>query len=126
LDASSALYAADENGPGYLLRSATTDDLRAYLDGTQPAETAWLSPERQHEEAWFLGLRMNAGVEIAALVREFGREMVGPALETCERLAADGLLGFDGKTARLTARGRLLSNEVFQEFLTAAGEEAEG
>ncbi len=125
LDASSALYAPDDGGHGYLLRSATADDLRAYLDGTQPAETAWLSPERQHEEAWFLGLRRNAGVEVAALEQEFGREMVAPALTTCEWLAADGLLNFDGKAARLTARGRLLSNEVFQEFLGTNGEEPE-
>jgi coproporphyrinogen III oxidase-like Fe-S oxidoreductase len=32
-------------------------------------------------------------------------------------LAEDGLLIFDGEWAQLTARGRLISNEVFQEFL---------
>ena len=58
-----------------MLRSTTTDDLKAYLAGPQAAEIAWLSPERQHEEAWFLGLRLNAGVKLAALRREFGREL---------------------------------------------------
>jgi coproporphyrinogen III oxidase-like Fe-S oxidoreductase len=38
-------------------------------------------------------------------------------METVRRLAEDGLLVFDGARARLTARGRLISNEVFQEFL---------
>jgi coproporphyrinogen III oxidase-like Fe-S oxidoreductase len=33
------------------------------------------------------------------------------------RLAEDELLVFDGEHARLTARGRLISNDVFQEFL---------
>jgi oxygen-independent coproporphyrinogen-3 oxidase len=80
-------------------------------------EEEWLSPARQHEEAWFLGLRTNAGVDVAALRAEFGEEQVEPALETVERLAKDELLVFDGARARLTARGRLLSNEVFQEFL---------
>jgi oxygen-independent coproporphyrinogen-3 oxidase len=80
-------------------------------------ETAWLSPERQHEEAWFLGLRLNAGVEVAALEREFGRETVAPAMEAVGRLVKDGLLTSDGKTIRLTAQGQLLSNDVFQEFL---------
>jgi oxygen-independent coproporphyrinogen-3 oxidase len=80
-------------------------------------ETEWLTPARQHEEAWFLGLRMNVGVDVADLEREFGRAMVEPALETVEQLVKDGLLTFDGERARLTARGRLLSNEVFQEFL---------
>ena len=113
LDASSALYGADS----FLLRTKTTEDLKAYLEGSEPAETAWLSPERQHEEAWFLGLRLNAGVDVAALENEFGRELVQPAGQIVERLAGDGLLVFDGRKARLTARGRLLSNDVFQEFL---------
>jgi len=122
LDASSALRAAassPEEMP-WLLRATTCDDLKAYLAGPQPAETAWLSPERQHEEAWFLGLRLNAGVSTAALEREFGSALVAPALETAKRLASDGLLTLDAGTVRLTERGRLLSNDVFQEFLAAS------
>ena len=84
LDASSMLRASQDESAlaesGYVLRSTTTDDLAAFLVGSQPAETAWLSPASQHEEAWFLGLRLNAGVEVAALEREFGRSMVAPAL----------------------------------------------
>ena len=34
-----------------------------------------------------------------------------------ERLAGDGLLEFEGNAVRLTARGRMVSNDVFQEFL---------
>jgi oxygen-independent coproporphyrinogen-3 oxidase len=131
LDASSALYAAGSEG--YVLRSTTTDDLQGYLKGPEPgsprtglrpwggeaAETSWLSPERQHEEAWFLGLRLNAGVDVAALEREFGVAMVARALEVVERLKEDGLVDLDGGTVRLTERGRMLSNDVFQEFLGA-------
>ena len=87
-------------------------------------ETAWLSPARQHEEAWFLGLRLNAGVEVAALEHEFGRETVARAMEVVARLDEDGLLASDGKSVRLTARGQLLSNDVFQEFLGLADETA--
>jgi oxygen-independent coproporphyrinogen III oxidase len=101
----------------YVLRATTTDDLKTYLAGPTTPETAWLSPERQHEEAWFLGLRMNEGVEVAALEREFGHAIVAAATETAERLVDDELLTFDGERARLTARGRLISNDVFQEFL---------
>jgi oxygen-independent coproporphyrinogen-3 oxidase len=128
LDASSALKASgarsgEEDQLGsYVLRSTTTDDLEAYRAGPQPAETAWLSPERQHEEAWFLGLRLNAGVKLAALRREFGRGAVAHAVETVAKLADVGLLMTDGKTVRLTAKGRLLSNDVFQEFLGVADE----
>lgn len=126
LDASSALYAKDADGEGkpYLLRSTTTDDLKAFLGGPQPAETAWLSPERQHEEAWFLGLRLNAGVSVAALRREFGRERVARALAVVAQLVDAELVTSDGRTVRLTERGRLLSNDVFQQFLETAEEES--
>ena len=118
LDASSALALhAAAFRKDFVLRVKTTDDLKAYLDGGAEAETAWLSVDRQHEEAWFLGLRLNAGVEVADLVEEFGRDTVRPALEVAARLEADGLLVSDGMKIRLTERGRLLSNEVFQEFL---------
>jgi oxygen-independent coproporphyrinogen-3 oxidase len=110
--------------PAYILRATTTDDLKAYLDASAPPETAWLSPARQHEEAWFLGLRLNAGVRVAELEREFGREPVARAMETVARLANDGLLHSDGQTVRLTARGRMISNDVFQEFLDLAAEPA--
>jgi oxygen-independent coproporphyrinogen III oxidase len=100
-----------------VLRATTTDDLKAYLTEPGTPEIEWLDLARQHEEAWFLGLRMNVGVDVAALEDEFGREMVAPAAETALRLAKDGLLGFDGECARLTPRGRMIANDVFQEFL---------
>ena len=111
---------SDPSQPGYVLRFTTTDDLKAYLEGPQPPETAWLSPERQHEEAWFLGLRLNEGVSVSALRHEFGNQPVARALEVVEQLTERGLLTFDGETVRLTAQGRLLSNDVFQEFLESA------
>jgi oxygen-independent coproporphyrinogen-3 oxidase len=106
-----------------VLRATTTDDLQAYLDGTRAMETSLIGLAQQHEEAWFLGLRTNAGVDVAVLRAEFGDELLEPAIETVERFAEDGLLVFDGEYARLTARGRLISNDVFQEFLTTEDSE---
>ena len=121
LDASSMLRATPEKGdtaePRYVLRSTTTDELNAFLDGPAPSETAWLSPLSQHEEAWFLGLRLNAGVSVTALQREFGPTLVAPALEVVTRLVQTGLLTHTRGKVRLTPQGRLLSNDVFQEFL---------
>jgi oxygen-independent coproporphyrinogen-3 oxidase len=114
LDASSML-AADENHR--ILRSTTTDDLAVYLAGSKAVETTWLTRAQQHEEAWFLGLRLNAGVDVASVQREFGAAIVEPALNVVARLVESGLLDSDGKTVWLTAQGRLLSNDVFQEFL---------
>jgi oxygen-independent coproporphyrinogen-3 oxidase len=123
LDASSMLREADGGGSGYVLRSTTTDELGAFLEGSEPAETAWLSPARQHEEAWFLGLRLNAGVDAGALKREFGGEAVGRAMEAVRRLEREGLLTSYRERVCLTERGRLISNDVFQEFLGLEREE---
>jgi oxygen-independent coproporphyrinogen-3 oxidase len=124
LDASSALRAKEATSKPvrkselrYILRSKTVEVLKDYLSGPQPAEIAWLSPERQQEEAWFLGLRLNRGVQLAALKREFGDQGIVRALEAIERLVESGLAFSDGKMVRLTARGRMVSNDVFQEFL---------
>ena len=129
LDASSMLVGAP--GPdsrtwkASVLRSTTTCEMKAFLAGSEPVETTWLRPQQQHEEAWFLGLRLNEGVEVAAVEREFGPAMAAPALKVVRRLAEAGLVVFDGQRVRLTARGRLLSNEVFQEFLGLKAEDGE-
>jgi oxygen-independent coproporphyrinogen III oxidase len=118
LDASSMLRAEAGSGLcGQVLRSTTTDELAAYLNGSAEPESTWYEPAKQLEEAWFLGLRMNAGVEIAVLDREFGAAAVAPALRVLPRLAEDGLITVTEGRVWLTGRGRLLSNEVFQEFL---------
>jgi len=119
LDASSMLPAREGDR---VLRATTTDDLKGYLAGGQAPETEWLCPERQLEEAWFLGLRKNAGVDPEALTREFGRHQAGPSLEVAERLVCDGLLTRDAAGRfRLSSRGRMISNDVFQEFLLDGG-----
>jgi oxygen-independent coproporphyrinogen-3 oxidase len=126
LDASSmACDAADSSESGYVMRSTTTSDLKEYLSGTGAPETAWLSPARQHEEAWFLGLRLNRGVDGSALAREFGTAMVARAMDVAGWLVDDGLLEWDGRSVRLTALGRLLSNDVFQKFLGLDADETQ-
>jgi oxygen-independent coproporphyrinogen-3 oxidase len=122
LDAASMLRGSGPVARINVLRSKTTDDLKEYLEGTVPTEAAWLSPARQHEEAWFLGLRLNEGVEIEPLRNEFGDAQVARALETLAQLLEEDLVTSNGRTVRLTAKGRLLSNEVFQEFLEFTGE----
>jgi oxygen-independent coproporphyrinogen III oxidase len=126
LDASSALYSSDENDreSPCVLRAKTTADLAEYLAGHRIEESSWLSPAQQFEEAWFLGLRLNAGVDPAALESEFGAGFMEPAIQVVERLVNDELLVETSGRVRLTARGRLLSNDVFQEFLGLAHQHA--
>ena len=122
LDASSMLCATD----GLVLRTTTTDDLGVYLEGSGSLETAWLGPVQQLEEAWFLGLRRNSGVAIEEIRAEFGAEAVASSLEVTRRLAGDGLLAIDGGRVRLTERGRMISNDVFGEFLGLASQPVGG
>ena len=69
------------------------------------------------EESFFLGLRLNRGVSLAALKAQFGEAAIDGYHTVIADLIQDGLLVHDGDRLRLTSRGRLLSNEVFARFL---------
>jgi oxygen-independent coproporphyrinogen-3 oxidase len=113
LDASSMFRSSD----GLVLRTTTTDELSAYLDETGSLETAWLGTAQQLEEAWFLGLRRNAGVAIEEIRTEFGQSALEASMAVVTQLVDDGLLMADKQRVRLTDRGRMISNDVFGEFL---------
>lgn len=67
-------------------------------------------PANAAEERFFVGLRLMRGVEpTAAEWRRWSKPI--------ERFTDAGLLARDGPRLKLTPRGVLLSNEVFQEFL---------
>ncbi|MGA9427534.1 MAG: coproporphyrinogen III oxidase family protein, partial [Terracidiphilus sp.] len=91
--------------------------LKAYLEGPEEIPCEHIDLAGRHEEAWFLGLRLNSGVGTAELTAEFGPALAAPALEAAARLIEDGLLESAGSRIRLTHRGRILSNEVFQHFI---------
>jgi len=62
------------------------------------------------EEKFFVGLRLSAGIRPTS---DEWRIFEGPI----RRFVNEGLLESQGDTLRLTGRGVMLSNEVFQEFL---------
>ncbi|MGH9586184.1 MAG: radical SAM family heme chaperone HemW [Acidobacteriaceae bacterium] len=113
LDAHSMLRNAEGRG----LRFATTDELEGFLQGLGVAEPQRLAREEELEEAWFLGLRLNVGVDLAALNAEFGVAAVSRFEDVIAELIGDGLLERVEGRVRLTLRGRLLSNEVFERFI---------
>lgn len=103
---------------GHALRFGTTDDLDAYLKDAGWSEPHRLDRQEEMEEAWFLGLRLNEGVSLGALRQKFSASAVRDFLSTIGHLEDEGLVAFlDGDRVVLTARGRLLSNEVFGRFL---------
>jgi oxygen-independent coproporphyrinogen-3 oxidase len=115
LDAHSMLRA----GKG-AVRWANGDDLDAYLAGQSAPEIEKIGRERGFEEAVFLGLRMNEGVNLEELRREFGERIVREAVAALSDVQEAGLVERDGHWVRLTARGRMASNEVFGRLLVAA------
>jgi coproporphyrinogen III oxidase-like Fe-S oxidoreductase len=130
------------------IRFATPDSLDAYMN-RKPLTLTPISAQAAIEESFFLGLRLNRGIDLERLRTastlweglDFSHainaaEKTALAAEatrrrqqdvSCETVAAwdsaikqsmhEGLLEQQGTTVRLTARGRLLSNEVFARFL---------
>ena len=110
VDAHSMLPAAADDVEA--VRFATPDALPVFVAGRAPDITR-VDRAAAAEEEHFLGLRLNAGIDPDRLADRYGRSS-GDAIA---ELLALGLLERRAARLRLTSRGRLLSNEVFQRFL---------
>jgi oxygen-independent coproporphyrinogen-3 oxidase len=102
------------------VRFATADSLEQYVAGCALQKTVVFS-QAAFEENFFLGLRLNRGVDLKKIAANFGAETVQRVCSTIAELISDGLMQRESDLIRLTARGRLLSNEVFQRFLAPEG-----
>jgi oxygen-independent coproporphyrinogen III oxidase len=100
-------FGADAHSFDGHMRYQNAESLGAYL------QSGTVSPTLAHldDERFYLGLRLTAGIrpEPAEWLR---------FEEPIRRFIDAGLLEANGDALRLTGRGVLLSNEVFQEFLT--------
>lgn len=99
------------------VRFSNSDSLDAYTQGRPPEKAAVLRSEA-FEECFFLGLRLTRGLDLREMSVKFGETAIRNIQPTIAELAESGLLEQSGDVLRLTARGRLFSNEVFQVFLT--------
>jgi oxygen-independent coproporphyrinogen-3 oxidase len=89
------------------------------LGGAIGPEIDLVGLERGFEEAMFLGLRMNEGVDLSALRSEFGGALVAGAVNALQDVQDAGLVVVEGNRVRLSAQGRMASNEVFGRLLVA-------
>jgi oxygen-independent coproporphyrinogen-3 oxidase len=90
-----------ETAREYVKQSRTSHNVRAESTEAQP-----------DEERFFVGLRLAEGVETnPADWQRFGAAF--------ERFIALGMMEQSGARIRLTPRGVMVSNEIFQEFITA-------
>ena len=114
VDAHSMLRSA--NGQYEAIRFSTPDLLDQYMANAPLSQTE-ISRQAALEENFFLGLRLNSGVDLNEVRRRFGQSAVEATSPSIAELKEAGLLERDGGRICLTSRGRLLSNEVFARFL---------
>ena len=98
------------------VRWANPDEMPAYLNGTPPAIER-VNLEQSFEEAAFLGLRLVEGISLPSLCAEFGDALVDSMMHGLRDSEDAGLIVVDADSVKLTARGRMVSNEVFERLL---------
>jgi oxygen-independent coproporphyrinogen-3 oxidase len=101
------------------VRFSAADSLERYVAGSPLLKTA-VPRSAALEEVFFLGLRLNRGVDLCKATAQLGSEQVEGTQYTVAELISEELLQRDGDLVRLTPRGRLLSNEVFERFISAS------
>jgi oxygen-independent coproporphyrinogen III oxidase len=76
-----------------------------------------VTKQERMEEEMFLGLRKIKGVSEILFQKKFGATFNEVFPNVIDKLLKDGLVEFDNEYLRLTHKGKLLGNEVFQSFL---------
>ncbi len=104
------------------VRYANHSSMHTYLEAVEGGSTPieWSRPIQAAEalqEKLFLGLRLNEGLDWTDVSRTFGDELVHGYERYLKELADEGLVAWDDSHVRLTTRGILLSNEIFQNFV---------
>ena len=102
----------------YFNPTVLKDYLTALEAGRLPQqEQEMLAKREAMEETIFMGLRMNAGVDLSAFQARYGedaRQVFAAAIAKCQQ---NSWLEIAGDHLRLTEQGRVLGNLVFVEFV---------
>jgi oxygen-independent coproporphyrinogen-3 oxidase len=98
-------------------------DVQRYLEqlsaGRTPIEECRiLTVEEQVEEFFFLGLRQSDGVNLGLAREHWGAACLRPSEEKIQHLVRKGWLASCGDNVRLASNTNLISNEIFQEFVS--------
>jgi oxygen-independent coproporphyrinogen III oxidase len=102
------------------VRFSNTDSLERYL-ACEPPSSIGIDHETALEEKLFLGLRLVGGVDVDE-IRRSSPDLFPRREGVIAELVDDGLLERHEANVRLTPRGRLLSNEVFEKFISSTAE----
>lgn len=94
------------------------DYIGAVAAGRLPtAEVTALTPHDLRAETMMMGMRLNAGVGEAHFAARCGLTLDAAYGEALAELAGQGLVERAGGRVRLTPRGRMLGNRVFERFV---------
>ncbi len=117
-------YGFGAGAHGYVngVRTSNIGPIKKYMDKVVESGSAYQSQnqvtkEEAMEEEMFLGLRKVKGVEKSKFQKKFSISLEEKFGEQIHQLVNQGLLVNDGHAIFLTHKGKLLGNEVFQEFL---------
>ncbi len=112
------------NGTRYCNTSALDEYTRAVSEkGRPPCDAEEITGDRAVSEAVFLGLRKTGGLCLESFARLYGQNILSRYGRQISRLEDAGLIemvsvGCSYETSlRLTRKGLLLSNEVFEKFM---------
>lgn len=117
-------YGFGAGAHGYMngIRTSNIGPIKKYMEQIEQTGEAYnsqniVSKEEEMEEEMFLGLRKEAGVSKSIFYKKFNVQLVDVFPEQIENLVKLGLIVNDDQSIRLTHKGKLLGNEVFQEFI---------
>jgi oxygen-independent coproporphyrinogen-3 oxidase len=118
VDAHSMLPCSESTGRA--VRFSSSDSLEAYVSEA-PLSCTQVPPGGALEETFFLGLRLTCGVNLRTVALEFGEDALAAFSDAIADFVQMGLIERQADVIRLTPRGRLLSNEVFERFIVQVG-----
>ena len=96
--------------PETYIHAMRSEQLRGFYDEV-------ISPDLERGETMMMGLRLAEGVTDQRFYERFQLHLRDAYGQIIDRVCSFGLASWDGERLRLTPRGRLLGNQVFQEFL---------
>jgi oxygen-independent coproporphyrinogen-3 oxidase len=98
-------------------------EVRNYLESVEARKSPIVGArvidmEEQVEEFFFLGLRQSEGIDLNLACERWGAAALAPWADRITQLERDGWLIREGGRIRLSRRAYLVSNEIFQEFVS--------
>jgi coproporphyrinogen III oxidase-like Fe-S oxidoreductase len=102
-------------------RWSESENIKEWLEASAEPEIQALSPQEAMAEIPLLALRTRGGLDWGSLSREAATKGLSYVVSKWETALAPfvdgGFLAQEGDTLRLTAKGMLLSNQIFQVFV---------